>query len=92
MQPNEAMEALRILLVAGFGLTALLAFILMRTDSDANWHRRYFDEHPPLRQAFDTWRRKRHRELMLASGRCPEHNAALDSFGRCAFCHGRPEG
>jgi hypothetical protein len=92
MQPFQVIEALRILLIAGFGLTALLAYVLMRADADTTWHRRYLDEHPGLRHDFEVWRRGRRRELLLAAGRCPDHDAMLDVSGRCAVCQRRPGG
>ncbi len=91
MDPHQVIDTLRTLLVIGFGLSAFLAFVVFRADSDAGWRRRYFDEHPGLRQDFDIWRRKRRRELLLASGRCPDHDNILDSHGRCARCRRVPD-
>ncbi len=92
LEANQVLEGLRVLLFAGFGLTALLAFVLMRADTDASWLLRYLDEHPALRRDFNVWRRKRRRELLIAAGRCPEHEGLLDANGRCALCNGRPGG
>jgi hypothetical protein len=87
---QQVIETLRTLLLIGFGLSALLAFVVFRADSEAGWRRRYLDEHPGVRQDFLIWRRHRRRELLLAAGRCPDHDDVLDARGECARCRGVP--
>lgn len=90
VEADEVLESLRILLVSGLALSAVLAFVVLRGEGDATWHRRYLDEHPGMRQDFEVWRRHRRRELALAAGRCPDHDLLLDPHGSCTRCRGRP--
>jgi hypothetical protein len=90
VESTQVIESLRILLLAGFGLSALLAFAVLRDDADAAWLRRYLDEHPGLRVDFEVWQRRRRREVLLAAGRCPDHDMMLDGAGQCAQCGRRP--
>lgn len=92
MEATEVLQALRILLLAGFGFSAILAIVVLRGDADANWHRRYLDEHPGLRTDFEVWRKQRRRELLRAAGRCPDHLLILDASGKCGRCGSRPGG
>jgi hypothetical protein len=91
VDPVHIIETLRVLLVIGFSLTAVLAYVLLRGDADRGWHRRYFEEHPGVRHDFDAWRRRRRRELTLSAGRCPDHELELDPRGVCAKCHRYPD-
>ena len=91
MVPIEVVESLRGLLLAGLGLSVVLAFVVLRGDSDATWQTRYLDEHPAVRHDYETWRRQRRRRLLRAGGRCPDHDLLLDSSGMCSRCHRRPQ-
>ena len=88
--PIEVIESLRILLLAGLGLSVVLAIVVLRGDADATWFRRYLDEHPGLRQDFEMWRRHRRRKESLAAGRCPDHDLLLTTSGQCTQCRRRP--
>lgn len=91
MEPGQILDTLRILLAAGLLLSGLLVFAMWRGDSETSWYRRYLDEHPGLRSDFQSWRRRRSRELSLTAGRCPDHNVFLDAAGYCSRCHRRPQ-
>ena len=91
MDPTQIIEALRGLLLAGLGLSALLAFVVMRDDADQEMFKRYLKEHPGLQSDFDVWRRRRRRQLSVAAGRCPDHDSPLDTSGYCARCRRRPD-